>query len=104
MVFHALADKTRRGIVNTLSGGSTSAAVLARPHAMSLPAISKHLKILERANLVRRTVEGRTHRFTLNSAQLNPATEWIKEQQIFWEHRLGNLERFLNPEPGESDA
>lgn len=102
-VFQALSDRTRRAMVQRLSHGKSSAAELAAPHDMSLPAISKHLKILERAELVQRKVKGRTHEFTLNLPRLQQANQWILEQQKFWETSLGNLEKYLTQEKGESD-
>jgi DNA-binding transcriptional ArsR family regulator len=102
-VFSALADKTRRGIVADLSRGTASASELAAPHQMSLPAISKHLKILERANLIQREIQGRTHEFRLQSEQLNLATSWIEDQQVFWEMSLMKLENFLQQDSGEFD-
>lgn len=103
ILFQALADKTRRGIISDLSKGAASAAELASPHQMSLPAISKHLKVLERADLIRREVQGRTHEFTLNIDQLDLATTWIEDQQVFWEMSLIKLNKFLKDDVGESD-
>lgn len=102
-LFGALADKTRRGIVHSLASGTATASELAMPHQMSLPAVSKHLKILEKASLIERKVSGRSHYFSLNTASLNQATDWISEQQIFWEHRLGNLANYLNSDDLNSD-
>jgi len=102
-IFSALSDKTRRGIIADLSQGTAKAAELAAPHQMSLPAISKHLKILERANLIQREVQGRSHKFSLNSDQLNAATSWIEDQQVFWEMNLMKLKKFLEQESGESN-
>lgn len=102
-VFGALADKTRRAIIADLSQGAAKASELAAPHQMSLPAISKHLKILERANLIQREVQGRTHEFRLDAKQLNLATSWIEDQQVFWEMSLMKLDKFLEKEAGESN-
>lgn len=102
-VFHALSDKTRRAMLQRLSKGASSAAELAAPHAISLPAISKHLKILERAELVQRQVKGRVHEFTLNPSRLQQANQWILEQQKFWEASLTNLEKYLIQDKGESN-
>lgn len=100
-VFHALSDRTRRAMLQRLSQGTSSAAELAAPHTISLPAISKHLKILERAHLVERRVKGRVHEFSLNPSRLQQANQWILDQQKFWEASLTNLEMYLTQEKGE---
>ncbi|MBT5560606.1 MAG: helix-turn-helix transcriptional regulator [Proteobacteria bacterium] len=102
-IFHALADKTRRGIIIELTKGAAAASDLAAPHQMSLPAISKHLKVLERANLISREIKGRTHTFTLDTTQLALAKSWIENQQSFWESSLENLEQFIKNNSGESN-
>lgn len=102
-VYGALADKTRRGIIADLAKRKASASELASPHQMSLPAISKHLKILERANLIEREIHGRTHEFRLRTDQLKLATSWIEDQQAFWELSLSKLDKFLQQDSGESN-
>ena len=93
--FSALADPTRRAILARLALGETSVMELAKPFAMSLPAVSKHLKVLEQAGLVSRTVQGRVHRLELNAAPLRDAEEWVARYRSFWEARLDALEQFL---------
>jgi DNA-binding transcriptional ArsR family regulator len=93
--FTALADPTRRDILARLSRGETSVGELAEPYAMSLNAVSKHLKTLEKAQLVTRRVEGRVHHIRLNPAPLRSATEWLEVYRTFWDGRLDALETFL---------
>lgn len=94
-VFHALGDSTRRRMLHELAGGERSVGELAAPHAMSLAAASKHIKALERAGLVRRTVQGRTHLCRLEAGPLAGAHEWIAFYERFWTSRLDILEGLL---------
>ena len=94
-VFSALSDETRRGIIASLTNESLSAQELAAPYSISLPAISKHLKVLERAGLLCRDVQGRQHIFTLNVKTLACASEWLDHHQTFWEQSLGKLDKYL---------
>ena len=94
-VFHALADPTRRGMLRALASQARSVGELAAPYAMSLAAASKHVKVLERAGLVRRTVEGRTHWCRLESGPLAEAQAWIQFYEQFWSGRLDALEQAL---------
>jgi DNA-binding transcriptional ArsR family regulator len=92
--FLALADPTRRAILARLANGDASVNELAQPHAMSQPAISKHLKILERAGLISRGVDAQRRPRTLNAQPLAEASEWLENYREFWEasfHRLDNL-------------
>lgn len=93
--FAALADPTRRAILERLSEGQAQVIELAEPFGMSLPAVSKHLRVLEKASLIRRTVEGRIHRFTVNPIPLSTAQSWIDEYQQFREQRLDAWEHYL---------
>jgi len=94
--FGALADPTRRAIVAHLSRTpNSSVGELARPFAISLPAISKHLRVLEGAGLVARQKDGRVHRCRLVAAPMETAAEWIERHRRFWEGRLDALGRFL---------
>ncbi len=102
-VFHALADPTRRGILGALTRGPRTIGELARPYPVSLAAVSKHVKVLERARLVRRRVRGREHVCTLDPAALAGARDWIERQERFWNERLDALEALLGEE-GEADA
>lgn len=94
-VFRALGDPTRRAMLRRLSGGERSVSELARPFRMSLAAVSKHVKVLERAGLVRRTVQGRTHRCRLEARRLAKAQQWLAFYQRFWTGRLDALDALL---------
>jgi DNA-binding transcriptional ArsR family regulator len=93
--FGALSDPTRRAIVERLTGGEASVGELAEPFDMSLPAISKHLTVLEDAGLLTRTKQGRTRRCRLIETPMREAFEWIASYGSFWEGQLDSLERFL---------
>lgn len=98
-VFGALSDPTRRAMVADLARlGSQTVGELAAPHAMSLPAISKHLAILERSGLVSRRRQGRSLVCTLNPVALRPASEWIDLHERFWQERIDSLQHFLGEE------
>lgn len=99
-VFAALSDPTRRAIIERLAQGSASAGELAEPFGISKPAISKHLKVLENANLILRTKAAQWHRFHLRAEALQMASEWIERYRQFWETQLDALSEFLN-KPGE---
>jgi DNA-binding transcriptional ArsR family regulator len=91
----ALADPTRRAILARLRQGEARVTEIARPFDVSLNAISKHVKMLERAGLVRRRVEGREHRLSFDGAPLGEAAAWIDDYRAFWEGRLAALDAFL---------
>jgi DNA-binding transcriptional ArsR family regulator len=93
--FAALSDPTRRAIVARLAKSPATAGELAAPFDMSLPAVSKHLRVLEGAGLLARQVEGRTHRMTLRPETLKVANDWLEFHLKFWEMRLDALGRFL---------
>ena len=93
--FAALADPTRRRILENLSHGDRCVTDLARPHAMSLPAVSKHLRVLEKAGLVRRRRDGRVHRLKLEARPMQQAQAWIEEYRKFWEASLDRLDEYL---------
>jgi DNA-binding transcriptional ArsR family regulator len=93
--FGALSDPTRRAIVHRLSRGEATVGELAQPFDMSLPAISKHLTVLEDAGLLVRTKEGRTRRCRLIEQPMREALQWIAGYGGFWEGRLDSLERLL---------
>jgi DNA-binding transcriptional ArsR family regulator len=95
-VFHALADPTRRGMLRSLAGGELSIGELAAPLRMSFAGASKHVKSLERAGLVRRTVQGRQHLCRLYAGRLADADEWLRFYRRFWSDRLDALERELH--------
>jgi DNA-binding transcriptional ArsR family regulator len=95
--FHALADGTRRSIIHALArGGSRSAGELGRQFRSAQPTISKHLKVLEQAALVERTVEGRVHLFRLRRQPLANAERWIARHQAFWTGAVDQLDRLLS--------
>ena len=97
-VFHALADPTRRALLKSLSEGERTISELAAPFDMSLEAVSKHVKVLERAGLVDRTIEGRTHICRLNAEPMHGGMEWIRHYEKYWNRRLDILEDLLKSE------
>ena len=94
-IFRALADPTRREIIHMMAQKERTVSELAEPFDMSLAAISKHIKVLERANLVERRVTGRTHICSLNTQSLSRATEWLRFYEKFWSNRFDLLESEL---------
>ena len=94
-LFRALADPTRRAMLDELSAAPRSVGELAAPHAMSLAAASKHIQMLERAGLVERSVQGRTHVCRLNAAPMHGGAEWLRHYEKFWTQRLDVLEALL---------
>jgi DNA-binding transcriptional ArsR family regulator len=94
--FAALADPTRRAILARLTSGEVSVTELARPFQMSLPAVSKHLKVLERAGLVARSHEAQWRPCRLDAAPLRAADDWIERYRSFWEQRFDRLDAYLN--------
>jgi len=104
-IFHALADPTRRAIIGALSRGPKTVGEISEPFDISLPAVSKHLKVLERARLVTRQVRGREHHCRLNPQPLAGAHDWLSFYSGFWQERLDALDALLNEEDGdERDA
>jgi len=93
--FGALADPSRRAIIADLSSGERRVTDLARPFPVSLNAVSKHVKVLERAGLVRRRVLGRDHYISLAPQPLREASTWLDQYRAFWEPRLDALETLL---------
>jgi DNA-binding transcriptional ArsR family regulator len=94
-VFAALADPTRRQVVNALASGSRPVTELSRPFPMSLPGFMKHLRILEDAGLIKQEKEGRVVNCTLSAGPMKDASEWLARYREFWEQRLDALARFL---------
>jgi DNA-binding transcriptional ArsR family regulator len=94
--FAALADPTRRAILTRLSLGETSVTELAEPFSMSMPAVSKHLKVLERAGLISRGREAQWRPCRLHAAPLKEAAGWLEEYRQFWSVHLDALERHLD--------
>ena len=94
-VFHALGDVTRRQMLHRLAAGEATVSRLAEPFAMSLAAASKHIRVLEKAGLVRREVRGRTHLCRLDPGPLADAHAWLAAYERFWTDHLDVLERLL---------
>jgi DNA-binding transcriptional ArsR family regulator len=93
--FAALADPTRRRILEHLAHGDHCVTDLARPYSMSLPAVSKHLRILENAGLVSRRRRGRVHSLKLEAKPMKEAQQWIEEYRKFWEESFERLDEYL---------
>ena len=93
--FGALADPTRRAILATLMLGQASITELAKPHRMSLPAVMKHVRVLEQAGLVSQSKSGRTRFCHLAAEPLKHAQSWISQYRAFWEGTFDSLERYL---------
>jgi DNA-binding transcriptional ArsR family regulator len=94
-VFQALADATRRGMVERLSQGPASVSALAEPFAISLPAVVQHLAVLESSGLVTSRKVGRVRTCTLDAGVMSLAEQWINERRICWERRLDRLGDYL---------
>jgi DNA-binding transcriptional ArsR family regulator len=94
-VFAALADPTRRSVLNTLAGGSMGVSELASPYGMSLPGFMKHLRVLEDAGLIERSKEGRVVSCELEAAPLKAASAWMSRYEKFWTEKLDALGRYL---------
>src|SRR5688500_9326185 len=95
LVFRALADRTRRRLLARLARVPAKITDLAAPFDMSLPAVSKHLRVLERARLVRRTIDGRVHLCAIDPRPLARAERWLAERRSFWESTLEALARHV---------
>lgn len=94
-VFRALADPTRRQVIERLAVGPASTTALARPFSMALPSFLQHLSVLERAGLVTSTKHGRTRTYRVSTAGLDTAQGWLADQRRLWERRLDQLDEFL---------
>jgi DNA-binding transcriptional ArsR family regulator len=95
ITFSALADPTRRAILARLVAGEVSVTELAEPFAMSLPAVSKHLKVLERAGLIKRSREAQWRPCRLAAGPLKDAADWLEHYRHFWEESLDRLDEYL---------
>lgn len=95
IVFHALANRARRSMLDRLAGGSATVGELARPLSMSKPAVSKHLRVLEDAGLVVRRRHGRVHRIHVRHDRLRQAGTWLEERADMWNAAFDELERLL---------
>ena len=101
--FGALADPTRRAILDRLSNGESTVTRLAEPFNVSLPAISKQLRVLERAGLLTQEKDGRVRRCRLEAGPMKEASEWINRYQRFWEAQLDSLAGYLDQLQQEDD-
>jgi DNA-binding transcriptional ArsR family regulator len=97
-VFHALADPTRRAMLGQLAERELTIGELATPFSMSFAGASKHVRVLENAGLVMRTIQGRTHLCRLQAARLAEANEWLRRYERLWNDRLDTLESLLRAE------
>ena len=94
-IFLALADPTRRAILERLARGEASGTELARPFSISAPAISKHLRVLEHADLILHRKDGRTHRFRLAASPMRDAAAWLEQYRQFWDAQFDSLQAYL---------
>ena len=94
-LFHALAHDARRDMLDRLAAGDLTVGALAEPLAMTFAGASKHVKVLEQAGLIERTVEGRQHRCRLRAAPLEPAGAWLGRYERYWTGRLDTLEDLI---------
>lgn len=101
-VFGAISDPTRREILNRLAGGDERVTDVASNFTISLNSVSKHVRVLEQAGLVTRTVHGRNHVLSLNADPMAQAAEWIDHYRAFWTDRLAALDRFVTGAAGSS--
>ena len=101
--FGALADPTRRAILARLALGEASVGELAEPFDISLPAVSKHLRVLEEAGFLNREKHGRVHRCRLDAAPMQSASDWIEVYRRFWEGQLDSLARYLEEKLEEDE-
>lgn len=101
--FAALSDPTRRAIIARLARGSATVTEIAEPFDMSLPAVSKHLRILELAGLLVRHKEGRTHHCQLNPEPLKAASSWLTDYEQYWQGQFESLAKFLTDTADSED-
>ncbi|RMF01816.1 MAG: ArsR family transcriptional regulator [Alphaproteobacteria bacterium] len=101
--FAALADPVRRAIIARLASGSATVTELAAPFAISLPAVSRHLKVLEAAGLIRREVEAQRRRCHLEPGALARAEQWIGQCRTFWQERFDSLDDHLRAQLGDAE-
>jgi len=104
LVYGAIADPTRRAILSTLMRGDRTVGSLADDFPISFNGVSKHVKVLERAGLVVRRIDGREHWLTLQAAPLRSASRWLDGYKVLWERRLDALERILSEQPKATRA
>jgi len=97
-ILHALSDRTRRALLARLAAGPAMVSQLAEPFDVTRVAISKHLRVLEHARLVSRTIDGRVHRCALTAAPLREVERWLADYRSFWTHKLEALARYAEGE------
>lgn len=102
--FSALGDPTRRAILGALSRGQASVSELARPHKISLPAVMKHLRVLEEAGLVTQTKTGRVRHCRLTAKPLMEVSAWLSRYEMFWQNQFDNLDRYLKESQPKEDS
>jgi DNA-binding transcriptional ArsR family regulator len=103
-VFHALADATRRAILRDITRREKTVGEIAEPYQMSLAAVSKHLDVLERADLIRRERKGSCRMVRLNATRLRAAQDWLAYYEAFWSSSLDRLQQRLESEPSTAPA
>jgi DNA-binding transcriptional ArsR family regulator len=103
-VYGAIADPTRRAMLGILARGDVNVGMLAQRFPISFNGVSKHVKVLEQAGLVRRSVRGREHWLALRPAPLRDASRWLEHYREFWDNRLDALEEFLMRQSNDADA
>ena len=103
-VFHALADPTRRGVLQRLSRGPASVSELAKPFGMALPSFLQHLRVLEDSGLVRSKKVGRVRTCEMEPEPLTAAEQWIAEQRALWDARLDRLDDYLRELQASDDG
>jgi len=104
LVFSALADPTRRGMLEQLADGETNVGALAEPHDMSQPAVSKHVRVLERAGLIQRTRQGREHLIRVDPQPIEAASMWIKRYARCWEQQFEAVDTYLKTQARKTQA
>lgn len=100
LLFRALGDPTRRALLARLTEKPAMVTELAQPFAMSLPAVSRHIRVLESAGLVRRAIDGRVHHCSLNAEPLRNVDAWLAHYRSFWEGTLDSLSRYVETDSG----
>jgi DNA-binding transcriptional ArsR family regulator len=100
--FGALSHPIRRGIVERLAAGPATVGAVTADFAVSKPAISRHLRVLESAGVIARELEGRTHRLSLRQEALGPLTEWMERQRALWERKFEAVEQYLAEQSEET--
>ena len=98
-VFRALADSKRRAMIERLAQGPATIGELGEPFALTKPAVTKHVKVLERAGLLTREIDGRVHRCEIDPEPLDRAQRWVSDVRAFWEGRLDDLADYLETVP-----